>query len=92
MDSLARAKAGYDAAVDRERTALIMSVQADAGVRAARQAVTDAVTGWSAEGEALGPGGGAQGSSEKSRRLPARTPPVSTRIAALFHPPSTRHW
>jgi colicin import membrane protein len=53
MDALARGKAGYDAALGREREAMIASVQADAAARAARQALTDAVTGWMAQGEAL---------------------------------------
>ena len=53
MDALARAKAAYDAAVARERAAMVGGVQAEAGARAARQALTDAVTQWSAEGEAL---------------------------------------
>jgi hypothetical protein len=53
MEALARGKAGYDAAVQTERAAMIAMVQAEATARAARQALTDAVTEWTAEGEAL---------------------------------------
>ncbi len=53
MDALARAKAAYDATVARERATMVGAVQAEAAARAARQTLTDAVTQWSAEGEAL---------------------------------------
>ncbi len=67
MDQLARVKAAYDAASNRERAGMIASVQAEAAARAARQALTDAVNTWSAEGEALEHAAQRAGSGEVAR-------------------------
>ena len=83
MDALAKAKAAYDGALARERAAIITSVQADAAARAARQALTDAANGWTAEGEALVQAARRADAGESVRRKPERSACLADECAPI---------